>query len=91
MCAIDLRNSGLLESVSRTELRSIPPSVGGSASPFIDEGDGFIGEREIVRMFLSLAAHGDENWIMVDTPQYFRCRCRISDMHGRSSYLLQEG
>ena len=41
------------------------PSVGGSASPFIDEGDGFIGERERVRMFLSLVVHVDEDWIMV--------------------------
>ena len=41
--------------------------VGGSASPFIDEGDGFIGERERVRMLLSLVAHTDEDWIMVGT------------------------
>ena len=34
---------------------------GGSASPFIDEGDGFTGERERVRMFLSLVAHADED------------------------------
>ena len=39
--------------------------VGGSASPFIDEGDGFIGERERVRMLLSFVAHADEDWIMV--------------------------
>ena len=38
--------------------------VGGSASPFIDEGDGFTGERERVRMLLSLIAHADEVWIM---------------------------
>ena len=42
-----------------------PPSVGGSASPFIDEGDGFTGERERVWMLLSLIAHADEDWIMV--------------------------
>ena len=41
-----------------TELESLSvPSVGGSASPFIDEGDGFTSERERVRMLLSLAAH----------------------------------
>ena len=40
-------------------------SVGGSASPFIDEGDGFTGERERVWMLLSLVAHTDEDWIMV--------------------------
>ena len=39
--------------------------VGGSASPFIDEGDGFTGERERVWMLLSLVAHADEDWIMV--------------------------
>ena len=37
-----------------------PSLVGGSASPFIDKGDGFTGERERVRMFLSLVAHADE-------------------------------
>ena len=42
-----------------------PPPVGGSASPFIEEGDGFVGERERVRMLLSLVAHADEDWIMV--------------------------
>ena len=44
---------------------SVGPPVGGSASPFIDEGDGFTGERERVRMLLSLVAHADEDWIMV--------------------------
>ena len=45
-----------------TELGSIGlPSVGGSASPFIDDGDGFTGERERVRMFFSLVAHADED------------------------------
>ena len=42
--------------------------VGGSASPFIDEGDGFTGERERVRMFLSLVAHANEDWIMEGAP-----------------------
>jgi hypothetical protein len=42
----------------------VPPPIGGSASPFIEEGDGFTGERERVRMFLSLIAHADEDWIM---------------------------
>ena len=35
-------------------------SIGRSASPFIDKGHGFTGERERVRMFLSLVAHTDE-------------------------------
>ena len=65
--------------------------VGGSASPFIDEGDGFTGERGRVQIFLSLAAYGDENWIMVEATQYCRCRYRMSDVYGRSSYLLREG
>ena len=42
-----------------------PPQFGGSASPFIEEGDGFIGERERVRMLRNLVAHADEEWIMV--------------------------
>ena len=55
-----------------TELGSIGlPSVGGSASPFIDDGDGFTGERERVRMFLSLVAHTDEDWIMVGAHNNF--------------------
>ena len=37
------------------------PLVGGSVSPFIDEGDGFTGERGRVRMLLSLVAHADED------------------------------
>ena len=44
-------------------LNEIGPPVGGSASPFIDEGDGFTGEW--VRMLLSLVPHADEDWIMV--------------------------
>ena len=35
--------------------------VGGSTCPFIDKGDAFIGERERVRMFLSLVAQADED------------------------------
>ena len=44
------------------------PLIGGSASPFIDKGSGFTGERERVRMFLSLVAHAGEDWIMVGAP-----------------------
>ena len=41
--------------------------LGESASPFIDEGDGLTGERERVRMLLSLSlvAHADGCRIMV--------------------------
>ena len=45
-------------------------SVGGSASPFIDKGDGFTGERERVGMFLSLVAHADEGSDDGRCPQY---------------------
>ena len=44
--------------------------VGGSTSPFIDKGDGFTGERERVRMFLSLVAHADEGGDDGRHPQY---------------------
>ena len=44
--------------------------VGGSASPFIDEGDGFTGERERVRMLLSLVAHVNEDSDDGRRPQY---------------------
>ena len=44
--------------------------VGGSASPFKDKGDGFTGERERERMFLSLVAHADEGSDDGRCPQY---------------------
>ena len=44
--------------------------VGGSASPFINKRDGFTGERERVRMFLSLVAHADEGSDDGRHPQY---------------------
>ena len=47
------------------------PFVGGSASPFIDEWDGFTGERERVRMFLSFVAHADEGSNDGRCPQYY--------------------
>ena len=47
---------------SESELEEVDLSLfGGSASPFIDEGDGFTGERDRVQMFLSLVAHADED------------------------------
>ena len=36
------------------------------------KGMAFIDERERVQIFLSLAAYGDENWIMVEASQYYR-------------------
>jgi len=44
--------------------------IGGSASPFIEEGDGFTGERERVQMLLSLVAHADEDGDDGRRPQY---------------------
>ena len=56
---------------SESELEEVDlPFVGGSGSPFIDKGDGFIGERERVRMFLSLVAHADEGSDDGRHPQY---------------------
>ena len=45
---------------SESQLEEVDLLVGGSASPFIDEGDGFTGERERVWMFLCLVAYADE-------------------------------
>ena len=42
-------------------LKKSTSSVGGSASSFIDEGDGLTGERERVWMLLSFVAHADED------------------------------
>ena len=56
---------------SESELEEVDLSfVGGSASPFIDKGDGFTGERERVRMFLCLVAHADEGSDDGRCPQY---------------------
>ena len=66
----------MLEGVSIIDLVNLnlkknrPPPFGGSASPFIDKGDGFTGERERVRMFLSLVAHADEGSDDGRRPQY---------------------
>jgi hypothetical protein len=43
----------------------VGPFVGGSTSPFIDEGDGLTSERERVRMLPSLVAHSGGYEIMV--------------------------
>ena len=48
-----------LKELSLNESVRLP--IGGSASSFIDEGDGFTGERERVRMLLSLVANADED------------------------------
>ena len=55
---------------SESQLEEVDPFVGGSASPFIDEGDGFTGERERVWMLLSLVAHADKDSDDGRRPQY---------------------
>ena len=47
-----------------------PPPLEGVHPLFIDKGDGFTGERERVRMFLSLVAHADEGSDDGRRPQY---------------------
>ena len=47
-----------------------PPSLEGAHPLFIDRGDDFTGERERVRMFLSLVAHADEGNDGSGHPQY---------------------
>ena len=42
-------------------LKKLISPLGGSASPLIDEEDGFTGKRRRVQIFLSLAAYGDIN------------------------------
>ena len=45
--------------------------VGGSASPFIDKGDVFTGERERIRIFLCLVDHTDDGSNDGRRPQYY--------------------
>ena len=51
----------------RKALQKAPLFVRGSASPFIDKGDGFTSERVRVRMLLSFVAHVGRYKIMVGT------------------------
>ena len=67
--------------------------LGESASPFIDEGDGLIGERERVCMLLSLLAHVDGYRMMVGAHNTVGCRmyvggCVVSCGYGRCRNLL---
>ena len=48
-----------------------------SASPFIDEGDGFTSEREGVRMLLSLIAHADGYRTMVGVYNIIECQMHV--------------
>ena len=72
---------------------SVGPPVGGSASPFIDEGDGLISERERVRMLLTLVAHAGRYRMMVGAHNTDGCRmhmggCVVLFGYGRCRYLL---
>ena len=64
-----------------------------STSPFIDEGDDLIGERERVRSLLSLAAHVDGYKMMVGAHNTIECQmhvggCVVFFRYGRCRYLL---
>ena len=51
--------------------------LGESASPFIDEEDGLTGERERVRMLLSLVAHADGYRMMVGAHNTIGCQMHV--------------
>ena len=51
--------------------------LGESASPFIDEGGGFTGERERVRMLLSLVAHAGGYSMMVGAHNTVECQMHV--------------
>ena len=55
---------GLVNLVDLMNLKGLS-YVGGSASPFIDKGDGFTSERVRVRMLLNFVAHAGGYKIMV--------------------------
>ena len=55
---------GLVNLVDLLNLKGLS-YVGGSASPFIDKGDGFTSERVRVRMLLGFIAHAGGYKIMV--------------------------
>jgi len=64
-----------------------------SASPFIDEGDGFTSEREGVRLLLSLAAHAGGYKTMVGAHNTVECQMHVGGCvfffrYGRCRYLL---
>ena len=51
--------------------------LGESASPFIDEGDGFTSERERVRMLLKLVAHAGGYRTMVGAHNTVGCQMHM--------------
>ena len=65
-----LEGLSVMDLVNLNLKKNCPSLFGESTSPFIDKRDGFTGERERVRMFLSLAAHADEDSDDGRRPQY---------------------
>ena len=66
--------------------------LGENASPFIDEGDDLTSEMEIVRMFLSLAAHVGGYGMMVGAHNTVGCRMHVGGSivlfgYGRCRFL----
>ena len=51
--------------------------MGESASPFIDEGDGLTGERERVRVVLSVVAHAGGYKMMVGAHNTILCQMHV--------------
>ena len=51
--------------------------LGESASPFIDEGDSLISERERVRMLLSLVAYANGYRMMVGVHNIVECQMHV--------------
>ena len=96
MCARGLNLAVLLLFTSKLDRSNESEStylLEESASPFIDEEDGFTSEREGVRLMLSLAAHAGGYKIMVGAHNTVYCQmhvggCIILFRYGRCRYLL---
>ena len=54
--------------------------LGESASPFIDEGDSLISERERVRMLLSLVVHAGRYRMMVGAHDTVECQMHVGGL-----------
>ena len=80
---------GLVNLVDLINLKGLS-YVGGSASPFIDKGDGFTSERVRVRMLLNFVAHAGGYKIMVGAYNTVGHHCRVPDACGRLRCLLEK-
>ena len=65
----------LIDIMNLSELE--PGLLEESASPFIDEGDGLISEREAIRLLLSLASHAGEYKMMVGAHNTIECQMHV--------------